>query len=226
MRGGRGRAARPWRVAWDLGHRHAPRSPVVAVAVLVGLMAAVTVLRWFVDGAGQAAALLYVVPIALSALRFGRRGGAGAAGCGIAAFVVLELVRARGDADVTGWVGPLLAMALMGGLVGHLSESAARHEAARRIQQRHLDELRRARRAALEAGDSIVQRVAAVRWMLEAGKSEDALAALEATVAEGIAEVSSALPPPSSQATGDGHPVGPPGAGPAWDLGGQADPEH
>ena len=117
-------------------------------------------------------------------------------------------------------------MALMGGLVGHLSESAARHEAARRIQQRHLDELRRARRAALEAGDSIVQRVAAVRWMLEAGKSEDALAALDATVAEGIAEVSSALPPPSSQATGDGHRSGPPGAGPAWDLGGQTDPEH
>ena len=83
-----------------------------------------------------------------------------------------------------------------------------------------------ARRSALEAGDSIVQRVAAVRWMLEAGKSEDALAALDATVADGIAEVSSALPPPSSQATGDGHPVGPPGAGPAWDLGGQADPEQ
>ena len=94
MRGGRGRAARLWRVAWDLARRHAPRSPVVAVAVLVGLMAAVTVLRWFVDGAGQAAALLYVVPIALSALRFGRRGGAGAAGCAIGAFVVLELVRA------------------------------------------------------------------------------------------------------------------------------------
>ncbi|MDA8284504.1 MAG: hypothetical protein M0Z42_14670, partial [Actinomycetota bacterium] len=139
---------------------------------------------------------LYVVPIALSALCFGRRGGAAAAGCGIAAFVVLEFVRAPGgDVDVTGWVGPLLAMALMGGLVGQLSESAARHEAARRIQQRHLDELRRARRAALEVGDSIVQRVAAVRSMLEAGKSEDTLAALDATVAEGIAEVSSALPP-------------------------------
>lgn len=220
MRGGRVRAARLWWGAWGLSDRHAPRSSVVAVGVIVGLMAAVTVLRWFIDGAGQAAALLYVVPIALSALRFGRRGGAAAAGCGIAAFVLLELVRARGDVDVTGWVGPLLAMALMGGLVGHLSESTARHEAARRIQQRHLYELRRARRSALEAGDSIVQRVAAVRWMLEAGKSEDALAALDATVAEGISEVSSALPPLSSEASRDSHRAGPPGAGPGPDLGG------
>ena len=220
MRAGRGRAARLWSGAWGLSDRHAPRSSVVAVGVIVGLMAAVSVLRWFVDGAGQAAALLYVVPIALSALRFGRRGGAAAAGCGIAAFVVLELVRARGDVDVTGWVGPLLAMALMGGLVGHLSESAARHEAARRIQQRHLDELRRARRSMLEASDSIVQRVAAVRWMLQAGKSEDALAALDATVAEGIAEVSSALPPLPSEASRDGHRAGPPGAGPGPDRGG------
>ena len=203
MRDGRARAARLWTQVWSLPRRHAPRSPVVAAGVIVGLMLAVTVLRWFLDGAGQAAAVLYVLPISLSALRFGRRGGAIAAGCGITAFVVMELVRAKGDVDLTGFAGPVLAMALMGGLVGHLSESAAHHEAVRSLQERHLDELRQARSAALEMSDSMVQHVAAARWMLEVGKSQDALAELDATVAEGIAEVSSALPPVDIGPLGD-----------------------
>jgi hypothetical protein len=171
--------------------------------VIVGLMGAVTVLRWFVDGAGQAAALLYVVPIALSALRFGRRGGVAAAGFATSAFAMLEIFHSHGDVDTTGWVGPLLAMALMGGLVGYLSESAAGHETAHRLQARHLDELRDAQYAAREANDSIVQQVVAARWMLEAGQNQEALAALNATVSEGIAHVSSLLPPLSPQATRD-----------------------
>lgn len=192
MPGGGGRAVGLWEAVWGFSRRHAPRSPAVALGVIVGLLAVVTVLRWFVDGAGQAAASLYVVPIALSAVRFGRRGGFAAAAFGIAAFTVLELVRARGDVDATGWVGPLLAMALMGGLVGHLSESAARHEAARGHQAQRLEELRDARHAAIEASDSMVQQVAAARWMLEAGKSQEAIAALDATVAAGIAQASTA----------------------------------
>lgn len=159
------------------------------------MLVAVTVLRWFVDGSGQAAALLYVVPISLSALRFGRRGGLIAAGVSVAAFTVLKLVHARGDVDVTGWVAPLLAMVLMGGLVGNLSESVARTEAASRVQEQRLEELRRAQIAAAEASDSIVQHVAAARWMLEVGMSQEALAALDATVADGIDQGSSALPP-------------------------------
>lgn len=210
MSGGRGRAARLWRLAWGVCRRYAPRTPAMALGVIVGVMAAVTVLRWFVDRAGQAAALLYVVPIALSALRFGRRGGLAAAGFGIAAFVVLEVIRSQGDVDVTGWVGPLLAMALMGGLVGYLSESAARHEAAHKLQARHLDELRDAQHAASEASDSIVQHVVAARWMLEAGKNQEALAALNATVDEGITQVSGTLPPLSPEATRDGHTSPPP----------------
>lgn len=158
-------------------------------------MGAVTVLRWFVDRAGQAAALLYVVPIALTALRFGRRGGVAAAGFGMAAFVTLEVVRSQGAVDATGWVAPLVAMALMGGLVGHLSESAALHEAARRQQARDLDAIREAQHVASEVSDSIVQHVVAARWMLEAGQEQEALAALDATVAAGIAQVSGTLPP-------------------------------
>lgn len=117
-----------------------------------------------------------------------------AAGFGIAAFVVMEIVRSHGDVDLTGWVGPLLAMALLGGLVGHLSEVAAGHEAARTLQARHLDEARKAQEAASEVNDSIVQRLAAARWMLEAGMHQEALDALDSTVTEGIAQVSGTLP--------------------------------
>lgn len=184
-----------WRAAGRASRRRAPRSPVVAVVVIVALLAAVTALRWNLDRAGEAVALLYVVPIALAGVRFGRRGGLAVAGFGVAAFAGLELVRARGDVDLTGWVAPLLAMALMGGLVGHLSEASTRSEAALQVQARHLEELRHTRSAATRAGDSMVQQLAAARWMLEAGNGEGALAALEATVAMGISEFSSSLPP-------------------------------
>lgn len=194
MPGGGGFAVRLWDRVLVLCRRYAPRTTAVAVGVVVVLMGAVTVLRWFVDRAGQAAALLYVVPIALCALRFGRRGGVAAAGFGMAAFVTLELVHSQGDVDVTGWVAPLVAMALLGGLVGHLSESAAHHEAAHRQRARDLDAMREAHHAASEVNDSIVQQVAAARWMLEAGNDQEALAALDATVAGGIARVSGTLP--------------------------------
>lgn len=196
MSGSTSRFTTLWTRGWGLSQRYAPRSRSVALVVVVVLMAGVTVLRWYVDGAGQSVALLYVVPIALCALRFGRRGGIGSALVGIVAFAVLEVARSRGDADVTGWVAPILAMALMGGLVGSLSESAARHDAARRDQARQLRELWAAHGVALEAGDSVVQRVAAARWLLEAGHVKEALDALDAAVIAGIADVSHVLPPP------------------------------
>lgn len=170
----------------------------MAWGVIAGLLAAVTVLRWFFDGAGEAVALLYVVPITLGALRFGRRRGIEVAGVGVAAFVVLEAVRSSGDLDLTGWVGPLLVMVLIGGLVGHLSELATRREADQQAQAERndqLEELCDAQRTAIEASDSIVQQVAAARWLLEAGRDGEALAALGETLVGAIATVSCTLPP-------------------------------
>lgn len=192
---GTGGMTRLWGACLGSSQRHAPRSSGMAVAVLAGLMVAVTASRWFVERAGEAVALLYVVPIALAGLRFGRRGGLLTTGVGAAAFAGLELARARGDIDVTGWVAPLLAMTLMGGLVGQLSDTIATSQAAVRRQADRLEELDEARRATVRAGDSLVQQVAAARWMLEAGNGQGALAALEATVTEGISELSSSLSP-------------------------------
>lgn len=199
-----GRAVRLWTAGWNLSRRYAPKAPLRALAVIAVLMVAVTVLRWYVDGAGQSAALLYVVPIALSAMRFGWRGGTVSAGLAMAAFVVLEFARSNGDVDLTGWVAPLLAMALMGGLVGHLSEAAARNDAARRLHLRDFEAAQQARLAELEASDSIVQRVAAARWMLEVGRSEEALRALEDTVNEGIGHLGRRLPPPEPDSLAGG----------------------
>lgn len=175
--------------SWNAARRYAPSSRATALGIIVALFAAITVLRWFFDRASEAVALLYVVPIALGALRFGRRGGITAAGIGVTAFVVLEALRSKGDIDLTGWVAPLLAMALMGGLVGHLSEVAAQREAEQRRQAKHIEELSDARRAAIETSDSVVQQVAAARWLLEAGQRQEALAALGDAVADGIARV-------------------------------------
>lgn len=181
---------------WDLARHKAPRSAPVAVAVVIAAFVAVTVLRWFVDGAGQAAELLYLVPIALGALRFGRRGGLTAAAGGAIAFVVLAAVHGTGDLDVTGWVGPLLAMGLVGVLVGSLVDVATRREELRTLQAqqaRQLEVLCDEQQAAIRAGDSIVQQVAAVRWLLEAGRTQEAIAALSQTVTDGIAQVSCKL---------------------------------
>lgn len=191
----RGSAARRQTTGSDPAPLPLLRSSGVSLGVLVVLLATVSTLRWFYYGAGEAVALLYVVPIALGALRFGRRGGVGVAGFGMTAFVVLEAIRGHGDLDVTGWVGPLLAMALIGCLVGHLSSLAALREADRRLQASQIEELRDVQCSAAQASDSIVQQVAAARWVLESGQSERAAAMLDEAVAEGITEVSGAPPP-------------------------------
>lgn len=201
MRGSGGSAARDRTTGFRLDRVPVPRSRLVSVVVIAALLAVVTALRWFYYGAGEAVALLYVVPIALGALRFGRRGGAAMAGFGITAFVVLEAVRGHGDLDMSGWAGPLLAMAIVGGLVGHLRSVADLQEADRRLQAQQIEELRDAQRSTAQASDSIVQKVAAARWMLESGLSEQAAVTLDNAVAEGIAEVSGALPPLPREAT-------------------------
>jgi hypothetical protein len=157
--------------------------------VLGVLFAGVTLLRWFIDRSGQAAALLYVVPITLGALRFGRRGAAGTTILGAVAFVVLALVDGQGDLDLTGWSAPLLSMALVGYLAARLAELPRLH-AERRSQLEHLCD---AQHAALIVSDSIVQQVAAARWMLEAGRPDQAAEVLDATVAEGIAKLSGGI---------------------------------
>lgn len=167
-------------------------TPKQTTVLIAALFSAITVLRWFVDGAGQAVALLYVVPIVIAALGFGHRGGLGLAALGATAFGLLAGVHEHGDLDVTGWVGPLLAMGLAGGLVGYLTDLLAHRAAAGEALIEHskrLEEVCSAQHAALSVSDSITQRVAAARWMLEAGRTDEAIEVLGSSVAESIASL-------------------------------------
>lgn len=169
------------------------RWPLVAIVVL---FAVITVLRWFIDGSGQAVAMLYVLPIAISGFWFGRRGGLAAAAVGATAFAVLAVIHGRGDLDVTGWAGPVVAMVLVGGLVGYLADLAERREQANRVQAertRALEVIRDEQLAALSVSDSIVQQIAAVRWMLESGKTDEAINVLASTLATGMTQLSRGL---------------------------------
>ena len=182
-----------------------PRRTTVLIATL---FSAITVLRSYVDGAGQAVAVLYVVPIVIAALSFGHRGGLGLTACGATAFALLAGVHEHGDLDVTGWLGPLLAMALAGGLVGYLTDLLAhRAEAGEALVEhsRRLEEVCSAQHAALSVSDSITQQVAAARWMLEAGRTDEALAVLGSSVAASIAS----LNPSSSLTAASASPDGP-----------------
>jgi hypothetical protein len=165
-------------------------------AAVVALFVLVTVLRWQYDRAGEAVALLSLVPIVLGAGRFGRRGGITTAGAAMTAFVVLAAVDGRGDLDLTGWAGPLLAMAIVGGLVGHLVSLAALRDVLGTVQadeRRRLERVCDAQHQALVAGDGVVQGVAAACWLLEEGRSEEAKALLGAAVADGVASLSRGL---------------------------------
>ncbi len=184
------------RRAWRLGQQGRWSSYRWSLVAIVALFAAITVLRWFIDGSGQAVAMLYVLPIALCGFWFGRRGGLVAAAVGATAFAVLAVIHGRGDLDFTGWAGPVIAMVLVGGLVGYLADLADRREQVNRLQaerNRALEVIRDEQLAALSVSDSIVQQIAAVRWMLESGKTDEAIDVLASTLATGMTQLSRGL---------------------------------
>ena len=171
----------------------------VVLAAAVGLFAGVTVLRWYLDRSGQAAALLYVVPIALVAVSRGRRAGLAAATVGVCLFALFAALRNRGDLDLTGWMDPIVSMYLVGGLLGAVSEHAVERGRAAALEcdrRRLAEELCDRQQEALEATDLMVQGVAAAKWMMESGRAAQALDLLTATVEDSMARLSPALPRP------------------------------
>lgn len=162
------------------------------VWIAVVLFAAITVLRWYLERSGQDASLLYVIPISLVALVSGRQGGMRAAGAGILLFSLFAAVHGKGDLDLTGWVGPMLAMLLVGAVLGDVCDRAReKAESAEILAERRqlLEELCARQQGAIEASDAMVQGVAAARWLIDAGEMEKALDTLTATVADGIARL-------------------------------------
>lgn len=162
--------------------RHGPwfwAHPVPALATAVALAVAICTLRFAIGGVEDSIANLYVLPVALVALTWGRRAGF-VAGV-IATGLLLWWVLAAGE-HITplGWLSRIIPLVLLGTLVG---------DAADRIRDADRTE-RRARRLEMlgretaEVHDSMMQHLAAAKWRLESGDTEHGLDSLTAAIVD------------------------------------------
>jgi hypothetical protein len=168
-----------------------------AVLLSAGLFVAVTALHVVVNGTGEAVDILYALPVALLAMSFGLRGGLVGAAIGFSLFTVVELVDGIGDIDATGWCSRAAGLLLLGALLGHASDQieAGQLRTTAMLRERQvLDEQARRQHEGLEISDSILQHLAVAKWMVEAGRSDEAIAILTSTMAAGERMVADLLP--------------------------------
>jgi signal transduction histidine kinase len=162
------------------GHTTGPwfwLNPALAVAVSVALFALVFALRWFVAGVEDSIAMLYVLPVALLALTFDFRVGLAA---GIAAVGLLGIwVGASGETlRPLVWLSLATPLVLLGALVGAAADRIRRANEV----ERHAREVALVEREAAEINDTVLQQLAATKWMLESGRTDDGIALLDATM--------------------------------------------
>jgi hypothetical protein len=150
-------AQRPW---FD-------RQPRYAIVVSAALFIAIFVLRVNVGDERDAISMLYVLPISLAAIGFGRRAGA------LAGFIAVGLLATwllLSDVSLTpfGWLSRVLPLVLIGTLIGSAADRTRAADAAER----------RADAVALLQLDG-------AKWALEAGDTERALAIVDDTIVTG-----------------------------------------
>ena len=152
-----------------------PDGDTTLVAAIAGTFALVTVLRFISDNEGDAIAVLYVIPIGLTAIRYGMRWGFLAAGL---AFLVFVAWAAAEDPDI-GAVGYLTRACAFAVAAGGLSWAAQRlWRAERRARGRELH-------------DTIVQQLAIARYSAEAGQTAESVRAVDQAL-EAVQEMVSA----------------------------------
>ena len=76
------------------------------------------------DDPAEAIAVLYVLPVALVAVRFGTAGGVAAAGCALALFAVVNLITDQ-HVGALGYITRSVAYFTLGGLLGSFSTACA-----------------------------------------------------------------------------------------------------
>jgi hypothetical protein len=160
--------------------------PARALAVCVLSATAIFTLHLFVADAD--AAVLYVLPVALAALAFGLRPGT-LAGVVASGLMVVGVLVGGQHLSVLAWCSHLAPLLLLGSLAG---ASADRVRDARRAE-RYAMSVAMLQRDAAEVNDSVVQGLAATRWLLESGRVEPALEALDETAASAQGLVSRIL---------------------------------
>lgn len=119
------------------------------------LFAAIFALRLAVEDPGAAISVLYVVPVALTALAGSMRGGIAGA-LVAAALVLLWVVIKDVDLGAMGWTARLVAFFTIGAVVGRYEEVFRDHE-RRRLGERYASELH----------DRVIQSLAVARYSLE-----------------------------------------------------------
>lgn len=162
--------------------------PAEAVTVAACLFVAISVLQWFVDGAGQAVVMLYLLPVALVAVTFGMRGGVAAAACAFGVFAIFEVFHATGDIDAEGWMVRAMALFLLGSLLGRATdemEASRRSALAEQEGRCRLEAAIRRYTDAIEISDSILQQLVAAKWLAEAGRSAQVVDLLDDTIVRG-----------------------------------------
>lgn len=148
--------------------------PVRAKIVVLCSFIAVFALHLIVGDSD--ATILYVLPVALAALGFGLFVGT------VAGFVAVWLIVA--GVLVTGETMPFIAwfshvapLLLLGSLAGASADRIRQARAA----ERFANEVALLQREAAEVNDSVVQGIAAARWLLDSGQVERALEVLDET---------------------------------------------
>lgn len=151
--------------------------PALAVTVSVVLFVGIIVLRWTVGDAEDAISMLYVLPVALLALTFGRRTGV-VAGVLAVSLLALWVVTAGETLSAWGWLSRTTPLLLLGLLVGDAADRI--REAAE--GERRAAAVRMLQREAAEINDRVLQQMAAAKWMLEAGRTDDGIDILATTM--------------------------------------------
>lgn len=164
------------------------REPALALLVIGLLYVAVFLLRVLAGTPEDAYSMLFVLPVALAAATFGRTGGviAGLVAVGlIAAWTLIRDVSLSPSA----WASRIIPILLLGSLLGMAVDRVRRAEAERsRIEIAAL-----LHREAIEINDSLVQRMTAARWALEAGNTEATERILDEAVSDAQRLVSSLI---------------------------------
>lgn len=162
--------------------------PVLALSVAVVLFVVILVFSVTVDRTADSLSVLYVLPVSLVAFAFGVRGGllAGAVAVG---FLVIWSASSDLEFGVLGWVSRVVPLLLLGLLVGSSSD---RIREARRAE-RYALAVALVQRDAAEINDSVVQGLAAAKWLLESGQVDRAMGVLDDTAEQAQSLVSRVL---------------------------------